>query len=153
MSSVGDWVVGEDVAAATADLGAAELRPLVVRTSSGTVEVDIVIRQAPGPGLTVERGSVVQIVVSAGRLGAFGDSADEPSASAIRALGRGGFDGESDSGSITGRRPGTVSWVTASADMTASSTISPADGIPAGPQTPANGDNKNNRTIHNGNNR
>ncbi len=110
-------VVGEDVAAATADLGAAGLRPFVVRTSSSTVEVDIVIQQTPGPGMTAERGSVVQIVASAGRMDALGSPADGQPAGAAFALGRGRFAAKSDSGSITAPRPGTVSEVTSSAEM------------------------------------
>lgn len=110
-------VVGEDVAAATADLGAAGLRPFVVRTSSSTVEVDIVIQQTPGPGMTAERGSVVQIVASAGRMDALGSPADGQPAGAGFALGRGRFAAKSDSGSITAPRPGTVSGVTSSAEM------------------------------------
>jgi PASTA domain len=110
-------VVGEDVAAATADLGAAGLRPFVVRTSSSTVEVDIVIQQTPGPGVTAERGSVVQIVASAGRMDALGSPADGQPAGAGFSLGRGRFAAKSDSGSITAPRPGTVSGVTSSAEM------------------------------------
>jgi hypothetical protein len=93
-------VVGEDVAAAAADLGAAGLRPFVVRTSSNTVEVDVVIQQTPGPGVTAARGSVVQIVASAGRTDALGNSADRSSARGSFALGRGRFAAKSDSGTI-----------------------------------------------------
>jgi eukaryotic-like serine/threonine-protein kinase len=127
-------VVGEDVAAATADLGAAGLRPFVVRTSSSTVEVDIVIQQTPGPGVTAERGSVVQIVASAGRMDALGGPADGQPAGAGLALGRGRFAAKSDSGSIAAPRPGTVSGVTSSAEMDPISMINLADGAPRGSQ-------------------
>ncbi len=127
-------VVGEDVAAATADLGAAGLRPFVVRTSSSTVEVDIVIQQTPGPGVTAERGSVVQIVASAGRTDALGIPADGQPAGAGFALGRGRFAAKSDSGSIAAPRPGTVSGVTSSAEMTPTSMINLADGASRGSQ-------------------
>jgi hypothetical protein len=127
-------VVGEDVAAATADLGAVGLRPFVVRTSSSTVEVDIVIQQTPGPGVTAERGSVVQIVASAGRMDALGSPADGQPAGAGLALGRGRFAAKSDSGSVAAPRPGTVSGVTSSAEMTPISMINLADGAPRGSQ-------------------
>jgi serine/threonine protein kinase len=127
-------VVGENVAAATADLGAAGLRPFVVRTSSSTVEVDIVIQQTPGPGVTAERGSVVQIVASAGRMDALGSPADGQLAGAGLALGRGRFAAKSDSRSVTGPGPGTVSGVTSSAEMTPTSMINLADGAPRGSQ-------------------
>jgi eukaryotic-like serine/threonine-protein kinase len=111
-------VVGEDVAAATADLGAAGLRPFVVRTSSNTVEVDIVIQQTPGSGVTAARGSVVQIVASAGRTDALGNPAGARSAAGSFVLKKGRFGVKSDSESITGPIPGTVSGVTLSAEMT-----------------------------------
>jgi eukaryotic-like serine/threonine-protein kinase len=125
-------VVGEDVAAATADLGAAGLRPFVVRTSSNTVEVDIVIQQTPGSGVTAARGSVVQIVASAGQTDAFGNPADARSAARSFALKRGRFGSKSDSESITAPIPGTVSGVTSSAEMTPTPMINLADGAPEG---------------------
>jgi hypothetical protein len=123
-------VVGEDVAAATADLGAAGLRPFVVRTSSNTVQVDIVIQQTPGSGVTAARGSVVQIVASAGRTDALGSPADGRSAATSFAVKRGRFAAKSDSESIAARIPGTVSGVTSSAEMTPTSMINLADGAP-----------------------
>jgi hypothetical protein len=127
-------VVGEDVAAATADLGAAGLSPFVVRTSSNTVEVDIVIQQTPGPGVTAARGSVVQIVASAGRTDALGNPAEASSAKGSFALESGRFAAISDSGSVTAPRPGTVSVVTSLAEMTPTPTINLADGAPEGSQ-------------------
>jgi hypothetical protein len=127
-------VVGEDVAAATADLGAAGLRPFVVRTSSNTVAVDIVIQQTPTPGVTAVRGSVVQIVASAGRTDALGNRPDGPSAGGASRSEGGRFSAKSDSVSITAARPGTVSGVTSSAEMTPTSMINLADGAHEGSQ-------------------
>jgi hypothetical protein len=101
-----------------------------VRTSSNTVEVDIVIQQTPGSGVTAARGSVVQIVASAGRTDALGNPADGRSARGSFALKRGRFAAKSDSGSITAPIPGTVSGVTSSAEMTPTSMINLADGAP-----------------------
>jgi hypothetical protein len=123
-------VVGEDVAAATADLGAAGLSPFVVRTSSNTVQVDIVIQQTPGSGVTAARGSVVQIVASAGRTDALGSPADGRSAATSFAVKRGRFAAKSDSESIAAPIPGTVSGVTSPAEMTPTSMINLADGAP-----------------------
>jgi beta-lactam-binding protein with PASTA domain len=103
-------VTGEHVTAATSDLEAAGLSPLVVRSASTTVDADIVIRQAPSPGQTVDRGSVVEILVSAGRLGALGDLAGRPPGSANLGIETIGFQVESDTENIMTSIPGTVSW-------------------------------------------
>lgn len=103
-------VTGEHVTAATSDLEAAGLSPLVVRSASATVDPDIVIRQAPSPGQTVDKGSVVEILVSAGRLGAFGDPADRSPRSATLAAQTIGFRVESDTDNSRTSIPGTVSW-------------------------------------------
>ena len=60
-------LVGEDVARARALLEERGLESRVTRRSSGSREENIVLNQDPRPGVRVEKGSEVSLVVSSGR--------------------------------------------------------------------------------------